>query len=147
MLIIYILTTVLQRENQMLIRRNPETVAAPPNGRYSHSVETPENSRWLHIAGQVGIKPDGTIPKTIEEQDDQVWKNTMLVLEDAGFGPDDIVKMTIYSTDPNCIDSHMENRKKYLNEGKMPATTWLNISSLATPALLIEMEAIAAKKV
>ena len=71
----------------------------------------------------------------------------MLVLEDAGFGPDDIVKMTIFSTDPNCIDSHMENRKKYLNEGKMPATTWLNISSLATPALLIEMETIAAKKV
>jgi len=29
----------------------------------------------------------------------------------------------------------------------MPATTWLNISSLATPALLIEMEAIAARKV
>ena len=55
MLIIYILNTVLQTENQMLIRRNPETVAAPPNGRYSHSVETPENSRWLHIAGQVGI--------------------------------------------------------------------------------------------
>lgn len=129
----------------MLITRNPEATASPPNNRFSHSVEIPPNARWLYLAGQVGITPDGSTLKTLEEQDDQIWKNTILTLEDAGFGVEDIVKLTVFSTDPDGIDIHMKHRAQYLNSSHTPASTWLNISSLATPALLIEMETIAAK--
>lgn len=129
----------------MLITRNPETTASPPEGRYSHSVEAPPNARWLHLAGQVGITPDGTLPESLEEQDDQIWKNTILTLEDAGFGVEDIVKLTVFSTDPNALPIHMRHRAQYLNSDHAPASTWLNISSLARPELLIEMETIAAK--
>ena len=58
----------------MLTTRNPETIAQP-GGLYSHSVEVPPNARWLFIAGQVGIRPDGTMPDSLEEQDEQMWKN------------------------------------------------------------------------
>ena len=129
----------------MLTRRNPKTTAPPPNLRFSHSVEIPSNARWLYLAGQVGITPEGTTLETLEEQDEQIWQNTILTLEDAGFGVEDIVKLTVFSTDPNGIDIHMKHRAKYLNSDHTPASTWLNISSLATPQLLIEMETVAAK--
>ena len=129
----------------MLIRRNPKTIAPPPEGRYSHSIEVPPNARWLYLAGQVGITPNGTILESLEEQDDQIWKNTILTLEDAGFGVEDIVKLTVFSTAPDGLSIHMKHRAQYLGSDRKPATTWLNISSLANPALLIEMETVAAK--
>jgi len=129
----------------MLTTRNPETVA-PPAALYSHSVEIPPNARWLYLAGQIGKKPDGTIPESLEEQDEQIWKNVICVLEDAGFGVENIVKLNVLSTDPDGKSAHMKNRAKYLNDDHIPASTWANISSLASPQLLIELEVIAAKE-
>ena len=51
----------------MLKTRNPSSVA-PPAAMYSHSVEIPPNARWLVTAGQVGVRPDGTIPDGFELQ-------------------------------------------------------------------------------
>ena len=64
----------------MLVTRNPDTVAAP-GGLYSHSVEIPPNARWLVLAGQVGVKPDGTMADGIEAQDEQIWKNVVAILD------------------------------------------------------------------
>ena len=38
---------------------NPETVHAPA-GSYHHGCEVPAGARWLVLAGQVGVKPDGS---------------------------------------------------------------------------------------
>ena len=46
----------------MNIRHTPETIAAP-FGPYSHAVEVPQGSRLLYISGEVGVLPDGTVPK------------------------------------------------------------------------------------
>ena len=129
----------------MLTTRNPETVA-PPGGLYSHSVEIPPNARWLYLAGQIGVKPDGTIPESLEEQDEQIWKNIICILEDAGFGVENIVKLNVLSTDPDARSIHANHSAKYLNDDHIPASTWANISSLAAPQLLIELEVIAAKE-
>lgn len=128
----------------MLTRRNPETTASPA-ALYSHSVEVPADARWLVLAGQVGLRPDGSLPESLEEQDDQMWKNTILTLEDAGFSVEDIVKLTVFSTDPAALQIHMKHRSQYINGDHVPASTWLNISSLARPEILIEMETVAAK--
>ena len=128
----------------MLITRNPGTVA-PPGGLYSHSVEIPPNARWLYLAGQIGVKPDGTMPESLEEQDEQCWKNILCILEDAGFSVTDIVKLNVLSIDPNARSIHAKHRAKYLNDHHIPASTWANISSLATPKIHIELEVIAAK--
>ena len=128
----------------MLTTRNPETVR-PPGGLYSHSVEIPPNARWLYLAGQIGVKPDGTLPKSLEEQDEQIWKNIICILEDADFGVENIVKLNVLSTDPDALPTHAKHRAKYLNDDLIPASTWANISSLANPQILIELEVIAAK--
>lgn len=128
----------------MLKTSNPPTVA-PPANLYSHSVEIPPDARWLVLAGQVGIRPDGTIPEGFEAQHEVIWENTLAILADAGMGPEDIVRLNVYSTDPGGIKFLRPHREKYLDPGHTPASTWLVISALANPKLVVEMETIAAK--
>ena len=85
------------------------------------------------------------MPESLEEQDEQFWNNTLLILEDAGFGVQDIVKLNVYSTDSKALPIHMKLRKIYLHDNHIPASTWANIDQLALPEILIEMETIAAK--
>lgn len=128
----------------MLRTNNPATVA-PPVAMYSHSVEIPPNARWLITAGQVGIRPDGTTPETFEDQHDQIWQNTLAILKDSGFGPEHIVRINVYSTDPEGLKYVRPHREKYLAPGHVPASTWVVVSALAQPQWVVEMETIAAK--
>jgi len=128
----------------MLKTSNPSSVAAPV-GFYSHSIEIPANARWLITAGQVGVRPDGTLPEGFEAQHDLVWQNTVAVLNDAGFGVEDIVRLNVYSTDPAGLPFLTEHRKKYLNPNHTPTSTWVVVSQLANPNWKVEMETIAAK--
>lgn len=128
----------------MLKTRNPSTIAAPA-AMYSHSVEIPPNARWLFTAGQVGVRPNGTIPDGFEMQHDQIWKNTLAILADAGMGPEDIVRLNVYSTDPDGLKYVRAHREKYLKPGHVPASTWVVVSRLANPKWVVEMETVAAK--
>jgi 2-iminobutanoate/2-iminopropanoate deaminase len=123
---------------------NPSTVASPV-GAYSHSVEVPANARWLSIAGQVGVRPDGTLAEGFEDQHDQIWQNTLAILAAANMGPENIVHLNVYSTDPAGLKFLAIHRKKYLPVGYLPSSTWVVVSGLANPKWLVEMEALAAK--
>ena len=127
----------------MLKIHNPKSVAAPI-GTYSHGIETPPNARWLHVAGQIGVRPDGSVPATIEEQTEVVWQNILAVLADAGMGIGDVVKITSFLTRFESFPKFAQVRAKYLGSHR-PASTLLVISSLARPEFLVEVEAIAAK--
>ena len=122
---------------------NPKSIAAPI-GTYSHGMETPPNARWLHVAGQVGVRPDGSVPASIEEQTEVVWQNILAVLADAGMGIGDVVKITSFLTRFENFPKFAQVRAKYLGSHR-PASTLLVISSLARPEFLVEVEAIAAK--
>ncbi len=128
----------------MLKTSNPSTIA-PPAAMYSHSVEIPANARWLFTAGQVGLRPDGSMPESFEEQHDQIWQNTIAILKDAGFGPEHIVRLNVYSTDPDGLQYLKAHREKYLAPGHVPASTWVVVRQLAQPHWVVEMETIAAK--
>ncbi len=68
---------------------------------YSHSVEIPPNARWLYTAmARPAVNPTGTLAEGFEAQHDQIWQNTLAILADAGMGPEDIVRLNVYSTDP-----------------------------------------------
>jgi enamine deaminase RidA (YjgF/YER057c/UK114 family) len=128
----------------MLKTSNPPTVA-PPAAMYSHCVEVPPNARWLFTAGQVGVRPDGTLAEGFEAQHDQIWRNTLAILADAGMGPENIVRLNVYSTDPNGLKYLKIHREKYLKKGHTPASTWVVVSKLANPLWEVEMETVAAK--
>lgn len=122
---------------------NPESTAAP-NGSYSHGVEIPTNARWLYVAGQIPVRPDGSIPSTIEEQTEVVWTNIKAVLAGARMGIRDIVKITSFLTRYENFARFAQVRAGFL-DGHRPASTSVIISALAKPEFLVEVEAVAAK--
>jgi enamine deaminase RidA (YjgF/YER057c/UK114 family) len=122
---------------------NPKASAAP-NGVYSHGVIVPANARWLHVAGQTGTRPDGSIPATVEEQTEAVWQNILAVLAEGGMAVADIVKITTFLTRQDSYAKFAPIRAKYLGSHR-PASTLLVVSALARPEFLVEVEAVAAK--
>lgn len=123
---------------------NPNTVAAP-GGPYSHGIESSPNTRWLHIAGQIGIAPDGNAPTDFEGQADQCWRNVKAILAAAGMSVENLVKVTHFLTRQEDVAAYGKIRARHLGDAR-PASTLLVISALARPGLLVEVEAIAAKE-
>lgn len=123
----------------------PSTIA-PPNGIYSHGVVVPPNARWLYTAGQVGVKPDGSIPDGFAAQHEVAWSNMVAVLASGGMGVGDIVRLNVYSTDPTGLAVMREQRKQFLKPGHIPPSTWVVVQQLANPMWVVEIEAVAAKE-
>src|SRR3712207_2468398 len=99
---------------------NPAGIAAP-NSQYSHGVEHGP-ARRLVIAGQVGLRPDGSLPEGLEAQPGQCWDNLIQVLRAAGMDVTDLVKVTIFVTVPNAIATSRRIREEKL-KGHAPAAT------------------------
>ncbi len=128
-----------------LIRNTPGSVAPPmPGAKYSHSVEVPPHARWLYVSGQLGARPDGSVPETFDEQIEWCWKNIVAVLEASGMGIADLVKVTTFLTDRSQREKNAEVRGRYLAETR-PAQTLVFVTGLTLPPYLCEVEAIAAK--
>jgi enamine deaminase RidA (YjgF/YER057c/UK114 family) len=126
-----------------LQRVNPQDVA-PPLGAYSQGVVAPAQGRWLYVAGQVGIRPDGTVPQGFEAQVDQAWRNVVAVLAAADMRPDDLVKITTFVIDPAHLPLMAPIRARYLGEAR-PASTLVVAAALARPEWLVEVEAVACR--
>jgi enamine deaminase RidA (YjgF/YER057c/UK114 family) len=122
---------------------NPPAIA-DPIGTYSHGVEVPPNARWLYVAGQVGIRKDGSVPPTIEEQTEIAWQNVVAILAAAGMKVTDLVKITQFLVNLEDFPRYAATRAKFL-AGHRPASTGLVIRSLVKPEYLVEVEAVAAK--
>jgi len=122
---------------------NPQTIADPA-GTYSHGIEVPPNARWLFIAGQVGMRKDGTVPPTVEEQTEIAWQNIVAILAAAGMQVTDLVKITQFLVNLEDFQKYAATRTKFLGAHR-PASTGLVIKSLVRPNWLVEVEAVAAK--
>lgn len=124
---------------------NPTGIAAPaPTGLFSHGVEVPANHRWLYIAGQCGIRPDGSLPEDFEAQAEQTFANINAVLAEAGMTVRDLVQFTVYLTRLEDQVKLRPYRAAFLGDHR-PAQTMVRIVGLASPAWFIEIDGVAAK--
>ena len=121
----------------------PTSIGAPL-GAYSHAIEVPSGSRVVHVSGQVGIRPDGTIASGIEAQLECCWENILAILASSGMSTTDIVKVNTYVTSPEYMRIHPKIRLRYLGDAR-PAATGVCVSALAAPDFLCEIEVVAAK--
>jgi enamine deaminase RidA (YjgF/YER057c/UK114 family) len=127
----------------MLKSINPPEIA-PPFSRYSQGVEVPAGARWLYVSGQVGVRPDGTLAQGFAAQAEQAWDNVLAVLAAAGMGPADLVKVNVYLTQRSDMLESRRVRAAKLGDAA-PASTLAVVVSLADPAWLFEVEAVAAR--
>lgn len=123
---------------------NPKSVHRPA-GAYSHSARIPANAELLMIAGQVGVNPKGKLQDGIRGQAEQAFRNILAIVKANGMQKRHIVKFTVYLTEPRNIDAYRAARKKVIGDATVPPSTLLIIDGLASPDMLIEIEAMAAK--
>jgi enamine deaminase RidA (YjgF/YER057c/UK114 family) len=120
---------------------NPPAIAKP--GGYSHVVEVTGPGRIVYIAGQLGLKPDGSIAGDFRAQAVQAFENLKSALAAVGATFDDVVKLNNYLIDiPANLGIYREVRDKYINVGQPPASTTIGIPALARPDALYEVEAV-----
>lgn len=120
-------------------RIQPQGLPKPPT--YSHVVKA---GNTVYIAGQVAQDENGRVVGRgdFTAQAVQVFENLGKALAAAGAGFGDLVKVTIYITDPRYRESLNEVRSKYLI-GPLPASTLVVVAGLAQPDYLLEIEGIA----
>ena len=114
-------------------------------GTYSDAIEVAPNMRWLFTAGTPGLAADGTVPSDIAGQADIAWQHIMAMLKKADMGVQDLVKITQYLLNANDIPAYAKVRSRYLGDAR-PASMLLIVPALVWPNMLLEIEAVAAKR-
>ncbi len=126
----------------MLITHNPGTIAAPASA-YAQGVEARDATPWLHVSGQIGSLADGGLAGDSAAQMEECWRRIFEVLRSAGMDRTDIVKVTVFLTDPADVGLYRDVRDRHL-EGHEAASTLLIVSGLAAPEWTVEIEVVAA---
>jgi enamine deaminase RidA (YjgF/YER057c/UK114 family) len=123
--------------------RNPESTHAPV-GRYVHQIEVTGESRVLFLSGQVGMRPDGSVPDDAVEQLGVALENVMANLQAAGFEPTDLVKLTTYvvgEMDPAGRRGQLDR----LLGAHVTTSTLIFVAALAGPQYKVEVDAWATR--
>ena len=109
-----------------------------PAGPYSHAVVS---GGFVFISGQGPVDPEtGTMPDAFADQVRQTLENVRTILEAAGSGLDDVVKVNAYVTDLTRFQEFNEVYKEFFTHDP-PARTTVGTSLLG---FLVEIDCIAA---
>lgn len=118
---------------------NPDS-APKPASNYSQAVEVPANARRLIISGQIGVNSDGKVAEGYEAQAERAWANILAILADAGMTAGNLVRIIVYDVAPGNVSAYRAIRDRML-DGHAPASTYVVVAGLASPAYLTEIEA------
>ena len=110
----------------------------------AHAMEVPPNARLLFCNGQVGARPDGTVPDDIAEQLEVTFARISEILRAAEMGFQDVVRLTVYYTDHAILEDYNRIRKRVMGDHNPPAIL-LIVDSFPRPGVAVEIETIAAK--
>jgi len=116
-----------------------------PLGPYSHVVAA---NGFIFLSAQTPLKPDGSskefIGSDVKEQTRQVLSNVKLLLEKAGSSLEEVVKVTVYLTNPKDSGAMNEVYKEFFPRDP-PARALARIG-LEPPGLLVAVDVIAVQK-
>jgi enamine deaminase RidA (YjgF/YER057c/UK114 family) len=125
---------------------NPEELA-PPRG-FSHATVAGDT---VWVGGQIGSDASGQVvePGDMVAQYTRAIRNVAIALRAAGCEPPDTVKLTYYVTD---IQAYRDNRgalgaayREFFGSD-YPASTLVEVRSLVDPDALIEIDAVAVRR-
>ena len=126
----------------MLKTYNPAGIAGP-FGHYDHGVEAVDVSRLLHVSGQVGTDPDGSVPDDVTAQIERVWLNIEAVLAEAGMTTANIVRTITYMLDADYVPLLAAARRQHLGADHKAASTTIVVAGLVKPEWKVEIDAVA----
>ena len=116
-----------------------------PLGKYCHTTLVPASARWLVVSGQVGIDKNGKLATKFRKQAEQCFRNILACLRENRMRKGDLVKTTVYLTDSRFVDDYRLARSRVIGDVTLFTSTLVVVDGLASPDILIEIEAWAAK--
>ncbi|MFE6859081.1 RidA family protein [Nocardia sp. NPDC057668] len=127
--------------------RNPriQKIATSPDWYHPYRISQAITAGGLiYVSGQAGFTEDGgTVPGGFLNQGRQAFRNVERVLAEAGANLTDVIKVGIFVRDlPANLPHVITLRTEFLAE-PYPADTLLEITALAQPDWLIEVEVVA----
>jgi 2-iminobutanoate/2-iminopropanoate deaminase len=125
----------------LLKRVHSKDVTEPPPGTFSQCLVAGD---MIFVAGQHAGMDDGGVggDGTMFSQAVITLAKIKSLLEAAGATMADIAKLTVYVTDISGRAQITEARRKFFT-GDFPCSTLVEITALAQPGLIVEIEAIA----
>jgi 2-iminobutanoate/2-iminopropanoate deaminase len=110
---------------------------------YSHVVTVTGPGKLIYIAGQLGRDPGGNIvPGGMRAQMEQTFQNLDKCLKAAGATWADVVKTNTFVTDYAAFSECRDVRMRYFGVAT-PTSTTIQISGLAQPGAMVEIEMVA----
>lgn len=127
-----------------LKRHNPSQLSRPSG--YSHAV-TATGGRVVFLAGQTALDAEGRITADgIVAQFEAALANLLAALADAGGGPEDLARVTVYTTDVDDYKAHAAEIGtiwRWLAGGDYPAMALIGVCRLWDAEALVELDGIA----
>ena len=112
-----------------------------PNRGFIPAIRT---GNIVFISGQVGKDNTGSVVgPDISSQTRQTFDNIKGILQLCQADLENIVKLTVFLTQTEDMDSFRKIRAEYFNSPALPTSTLVVVSALAQPELKVEVEAIA----
>jgi reactive intermediate/imine deaminase len=115
-----------------------------PNGVFSQATTIEATGRLVFVSGMTARRPDGELVGVgdVREQTRQVCENVKAAVEAAGGTLADVCRVDVYVRNMEDFAKIHEIRAQYFTE-PLPASTMVEVSKLAHPDYLIEINAIA----
>ena len=114
---------------------------------FSHIAKTTaQGVTTILVSGQIGWADGAEAPAaTLSEQAEIAFANVVKRLEQAGATAEDLVKTTVFikDIDPDKVQQVGRAQAKVLQLDPPRAATWVGVTGLVYPSLLIEVEATA----
>ena len=114
---------------------------------FSHIAKTTAGGvTTILVSGQIGWAGGAEAPAaSLAEQAEIAFTNVVKRVEQAGASADDIVKTTVFikDIDPEKVQTVGRAQGKVLQLDPPRAATWVGVTGLVYPSLLIEVEATA----
>ncbi|MGY2236399.1 Rid family hydrolase [Pseudomonas gingeri] len=97
----------------------------------------------LFIAGEVGFRPDGSIPESVAEQTEVALERTREILRLQGLTMADLVEVVSYHVNlKDTVDEFLSVKARY-TERPFPAWSIIGVEALALAQLKIEIRSVA----
>lgn len=118
-----------------------------PKVGFSQGMSVKRPGRFIFLSG-VGSEEEkeGSVQHVgnFTAQCEAAWNSIRTMLEREGGSVKNIVRVTTYVTDPRDLRANNACKKAVFGDGPYPPHTFLNVSQLAIPGMLVEVEVTAA---
>ena len=132
--------------SQPINAQDREMVIPVPQSAYSQAVKV-KGGTLVFLSGVGPIDEKGVLlpPRDFPTQVRATWEHMRRIMGKVGGSLDDIVTMTVYTTERRWGEIFTDMRKEVFKTG-YPSSAFMEARKLLTPAALLEIQAIAVLK-